>query len=380
MVAMSGGVDSSAAALLLKEQGYDVVGMTAELFGDASAAGPCCGREGSHSAKAVCDVLGVPHHHVDLTELFEEQVIGRFIGEYRRGRTPNPCSDCNRFVKFDTFFEVAERLGCELIATGHHARIIDRPNITSKAGVTPATIRRGREVRATDEDGNVSLPLLATATDSGKDQSYFLACIPPQRLAQVRFPVGEYKKEQVRALALSAGLPTAHRDESQDICFIANEVGIRELLEWHTGEPPRPGPLVDDSGNRLGEHAGIEHYTVGQRRGLNLGGGTEGLVVHRLEHESNTVVLAQRDAHPVKSLKLRDFTDMAPGLWRPGEIVQARGRYRQQLWEATMRMGDGTASVEPEGELFSMAPGQWCVGYRGDAVLFGGIIDEIDYR
>ncbi|HES58227.1 MAG TPA: hypothetical protein ENO21_02230, partial [Firmicutes bacterium] len=143
---------------------------------------------------------------------------------------------------------------------------------------------------------------------------------------------------------------------------------------------PRPGPLIDDRGNRLGEHAGIEHYTVGQRKGLNLGGGTEGLVVHRLEHESNTVVVAQRDAHPVKSLTLRDFTDMAPGWWRPGETVLCRGRYRQPLWEAALRMDNGTARVEPSGELYSMAMSQWCVGYRHDAVLFGGIIDSIDYR
>lgn len=347
MVAMSGGVDSSAAALLLKEQGYHVVGMTAELFGDASAAGPCCGREGSAMAKRVCDKLGVEHHHIDLTQLFEEQVIDRFLGEYSAGRTPNPCSDCNRFIKFNTFFDIAERLGCSLVATGHHARI---------------------------DDG-----LLKTAVDSGKDQTYFLACIQPERLARIRFPVGEYSKERIREMAAHAGLPTAFRAESQDICFITNSIGITELMEWHTGKGPQPGAVIDDQGNKIGEHPGVEHFTVGQRKGLNLGGGTEGLVVHRLDSETNTVVLAQHDAHPVNAIHLRDYTDMAPGLWQPGEPVLARGRYRQQLWEASVRMGDGTAVVEPMGELYSMAPGQWCVGYRGGTVLFGGIIDRIDY-
>ena len=348
---MSGGVDSSVAAVLLQRAGWEVVGMTAELFGDASAAGPCCGREGSGLARAVCSILGVEHHHVDLTELFERTVIDRFIGEYRAGRTPNPCSDCNRFIKFDTFFETARELGCDYVATGHHARIAE-------------------------VDGRW---LLKTAVDANKDQTYFLACIEPQRLSQIRFPVGEMDKREVRRIAQEARLPTARRDESQDICFISNGMGIAELLDWHTGDSPQPGRIVTEDGTDLGEHPGIEHFTIGQRRGLKLGGGTEGLVVHRLEPRTRRVVVAGREAHPVRALHLRDFTDMAPGLWRPGEEIMLRGRYRQELWPGRASIDGDCVSVAPAGELYSMSSGQWCAGYRGDTVLFGGIIDGIEY-
>lgn len=363
LVAMSGGVDSSVAALLMQRAGYEVVGMTAELFGDASAAGPCCGKVGICMAGAVCEKLGIEHHQVDLTELFEAQVIERFISGYENGRTPNPCADCNRFIKFDAFFEYADKLGCDLLATGHYARIVD---------------------------GH-----LATGLDSNKDQSYFLACIPPERLARVRFPIGELTKPQVRELAAQAQLPTAARKESQDICFMGNGVGISELMSWHRGRAPQPGRLVDDTGRELGMHRGVEHYTIGQRRGLNLGGGTEGLAVQHLDPATNTVVVAQRGSHPVRRLVLSDFTDLAPGLWREGETVTVRGRYRQPLWRARIFGGaggpacdlaTGTAAcptwqvtVEPQEDVFHMAPGQWCVGYDEDVVLFGGIIRSVEY-
>ncbi len=359
LVAMSGGVDSSVAALLLARAGYDVVGMTAELFGDASAAGPCCGRAGCEGAAGVCAMLGVPHHAVDMTELFEEQVIGRFIGEYRDGRTPNPCSDCNRFIKFDAFLSLADELGCELLATGHYASL--------KPGADGA-------------------PLLSCAADPTKDQTYFLACIAPAALKRTLFPLGELTKAQVRAIAAEAGLPTAQRKESQDVCFIANSVGLSELLSWHTGAVPQPGQIVTEDRRVLGTHPGYEHFTIGQRKGLGLGGGTEGLVVHEIQPATNTVVVAQRAAHPVAALLLRDFVNLAPGLWQPGEMLELRGRYRQALWpgrvvEASPAMVDrpGTAVVEPQGELYAMAPGQWCVGYREGVVLCGGLIDEVRY-
>ncbi|MBN2081412.1 tRNA 2-thiouridine(34) synthase MnmA [bacterium] len=352
LVAMSGGVDSSVAALLLKEAGHSVVGMTATLFGDTSAAGPCCGVEGGASAHAVCEHLGIPHHQVDLTELFERRVIDRFIAEYEAGRTPNPCADCNRFIKFDTFFELAGQYGCDLVATGHHARI--------SAGDGPARLLTGR--------------------DPAKDQSYFLAGIDPGRLEHIRFPIGELEKTAVRRLAAEAGLPTATRSESQDVCFLPAGTGLRELLAWHTGQAPVPGPIVDEAGHRLGEHPGIEFFTIGQRQGLRLGGGSEGLVVHRLEPDTHTVVVAHQTAHSIAAVRLGSFTNLAPDLWRPGERVLVRARYRQELWEATVELAANWYVARPIGAQFSLAPGQWLVGYRGEVVLFGGLITGLEYR
>lgn len=357
---MSGGVDSSVAALLLQRQGYDVVGMTAELFGDESAAGPCCGRAGCDSAAAVCAMLGVPHQRVDMTGLFEEQVIGRFISEYQAGRTPNPCSDCNRFIKFDAFLDYAREQGAGLVATGHYARL------------------------APQADGQ---RLLCRAIDETKDQSYFLACVAPEILPRVLFPLGELRKDEVRAIAAEAGLPTAAKKESQDICFLTNSVGISHLLAWHTGREPQPGAIVDEAGRVLGQHPGVEHFTIGQRKGLRLGGGSEGLVVHELLPDTNTVVVSPLEAHPIAALGLSEFTDLAPGLWRSGETVQLRGRYRQQLWPGRIVLeADPSATgapqhyaVEPQGAIYNMAPGQWCVGYREELVLFGGVITGIRY-
>jgi len=355
LCAMSGGVDSSVAALLLLRAGYDVVGVTADLFGDNSAAGPCCGRSGADSARRVCEVLGIEHHVTDMQDAFEEQVIGRFITEYRAGRTPNPCADCNRFIKFDAFFNLAYEHGCEYVATGHHARIVP-------------------------VECPCSPPLLQCGHDPDKDQSYFLACIPRRRLAQILFPVGEMVKGDVRKLAAEAGLPAASRPESQDICFLPTGTGIRELMLWHGDQEPKPGRIVDEQGNDYGEHPGIEHYTIGQRRGLKLGGGTEGLVVHRLDAETNTVVVAQHNAHPAATATLKDYNALAPDIFSDGATVMVRARYRQELWPARIELGTEAPVITPANDQFHLAAGQWLVGYRDGAVLFGGIIDSVDWR
>lgn len=393
---MSGGVDSSVAALLLQRQGCEVIGLTANLFDGASLSGPCCGKAGVSMAASVCASLGIEHHEVDLSALFEQQVIGRFLDGYSEGRTPNPCSDCNRFIKFDAFFEHADRLGCELLATGHYARIL-------------------RDTCGPCEDAGPAV--LAMGLDPNKDQSYFLACIPPEKLARLRFPIGELTKPQVRALAEEAGLATAQRKESQDICFMANGVKVGHLLEWYRGRAPQPGRILGPGGTDLGEHSGVENYTIGQRRGLRLGGGTEGLAVQQLDVATNTVLVADPQDFQVRALRLKDFVDMAPGRWSPStSVVMCRGRYRQALWPARVCFCEGGAGdsgelgnadfspqcselgsagfslqyspsagpgmhvmVIPEEPLTHMAPGQWCVAYDGDIVLWGGIIDSIEY-
>ena len=343
---MSGGVDSSVAALELQRAGYEVVGMTALLFGDGSVAGPCCGKEGADSAQSVCEALGIEHHWIDLSELFEKKVIERFLDEYEQGRTPNPCSDCNRFVKFDTFFEYAAQWDCELLATGHYARIADG--------------------------------CLARAADRSKDQSYFLACIAPEKLARIRFPLGELTKPEVRALASAANLPSAERKESMDVCFMHNGAGLKELLLWHRGSEPQAGDVVTEDGRVVGRHSGAQLYTVGQRRGLALGGGTEGLAVLRIDAGRNEVIVADRTAHPVRALTLQDFTNMAPDRWASGDSVDVRVRYRQGEWSAHVEFDGDRATVTPEGRQYMIAEGQWCVGYRGETVLFGGIIEQVD--
>lgn len=361
---MSGGVDSSVAALLLQRAGYEVIGLTANLFDGASLAGPCCGKAGVSMAASVCAQLGIEHHEVDLSALFEQQVISRFLDGYSEGRTPNPCSDCNRFIKFDAFFEHADRLGCELLATGHYARI------TGAAHVRPGDADRTRAVPT----------FLAAGLDPNKDQSYFLACIPPERLARLRFPIGELTKPQVRVLAEEAGLATAQRKESQDICFMARGVTVGHLLEWHRGRQPQRGRIIGPGGVDLGEHRGIENYTIGQRRGLGLGGGTEGLTVQQLDADNNTVLVADPSDYKVAALHLKDFVDMAPGRWSPaGDVLMCRGRYRQALWPARLCYCSGGVMVVPEEPLTHMAPGQWCVAYDDDVVLWGGIIDSVEY-
>jgi tRNA-specific 2-thiouridylase len=362
LVGMSGGVDSSATALLMQQAGHEVVGLTALLFGATSAAGPCCGKEGAGAAKCVCDKLGIEHHWIDMTELFEKRVIGRFLDEYSAGRTPNPCSDCNRFIKFDAFFDYARKLGCECVATGHYAQLV--------------------------QGGGQCAPLLTRAIDRNKDQSYFLACIPPEKLARIRFPLGTLTKPEVRQLARDAGLPTADRKESMDICFMANKTGIAELLSWHSGRMPQPGDIVDRQGQVLGRHKGIEHYTIGQRRGLALGGGTEGLVIQRIDPRSNTVTVARPEECGIAALELQEFVDMAPGLWQPGERVTIQCRYRQQaLWTGRIyplaRVDDDGAvlqdgaRVQFDTPVQNVAAGQWCVAYAGATVLCGGIISRI---
>jgi len=244
MVAMSGGVDSSVAAALLLEAGYDVVGVTMKLWGGPSDTG-CCAVSDVDDARRVADRLGIEHHVFNFGEEFERDVVGPYVQDHQAGRTPNPCIECNRHLKFDRLVRRAEALGFDLLATGHHARVVD----------TPAGPRLGRGI------------------DSAKDQSYVLHVIEQAVLARLLLPVGALTKADVRRLASELDLRTASKPESQDVCFITNEHGREDFLAQRI--PLKPAVVVDDSGETIGSVSAVELVTIGQRKGLGLAGGTD---------------------------------------------------------------------------------------------------------
>ena len=270
MIGMSGGVDSSVAALLLMDSGCECVGVTLRMFGNDAVglAGEsmCCSTDDAQDAAAAARRLGMPHYVFDASAVFEENVIRHFVRTYEAGGTPNPCIECNRHVKFSYMVRRARELGCSAIATGHYARAERR------------------------DDGRW---LLKTGLDAAKDQSYVLYMLTQEQLAHVRFPLGALTKEQVRAAAEARGLVTARKRDSQDICFVPDG-DYEGFIRRYTGREYPPGDFVDESGNVLGRHGGMIGYTIGQRRGLGIAGGKP-LYVCRKRVEDNTVVLSDND-------------------------------------------------------------------------------------
>ncbi len=370
-VAMSGGVDSSVAALLLAREGYEIFGFTAKLLDDEDE-GACCSAEAVARARRACDLIGAEHVVVKREEIFREKVIRRFVEEYRSGRTPNPCIDCNRFVKFDDFLRVADWLDCEFLATGHYARIGIRPRETfgpvdKRVGDSPSDWRK----RTKD------LLQLMRGVDKDKEQSYFVAVVTRKRLARMMFPCGDFTKEQVRQLAREANLPTYEAPESQDACFLTQERGVDYWVERISGEKPQPGVIRDVSGEELGEHDGIEHFTRGQRKGLRLGGGPAKYVVD-IDADKREVVVGEPGSVPVSALTLSAANILAGGYTSNGRRVMVKTRYRQREVPATLdTLDDGGLLVRYETPQEHISPGQWCVFYDGDVVVGCGIIDSV---
>ncbi len=330
-VALSGGVDSSVAAALLRDR-YDVFGVTMQLGNDDCVEG----------AWEVCHRLGIPLHVIDLERQFEDEVIGYFCGEYRRGRTPNPCVVCNRRIKFGRLLEEAVRLGAAFLATGHYARV-------DKAG------DRYR---------------LLKAVDRGKDQSYFLYCLGQHELGRILFPLSEHTKDEVRAIAADMGLPTSSARESQEICFVPGN-DYRRFLRGCLS--PRPGRIVDIDGAVVGRHDGVAGYTVGQRHGLGIASGERRYVVG-IDADANTVVVGPEDALWSRGLLAGDVRFVS-GEAPQGEIaVEARIRYRAAEAPATVSRRGELWEVRFENPQRAVAPGQSVAFYRGDEVLGGGII------
>jgi tRNA-uridine 2-sulfurtransferase len=344
LVALSGGVDSAVAALREREAGRDVVAVTLKLWADRRTDGEasCCSPEAVLGARRVAHSLGIPHLTLDLEGEFRDGVVGPFLRGYAEGRTPNPCVLCNGDLRIDAMIALASRLGAATLATGHYARIVD------------------------DGDG----PLLAAAADSAKDQTYMLSGLRPSSLARLRFPLGELTKPEVREIAVRAGLEVAARAESQDLCFLAGQ-GKREFLRRHAGLDERSGDVVDRGGRRLGSHNGHHNYTVGQRRGLGVGGG-EPLYVLGTDAETNTVIAGHRGELATRRVRIRGAR-----LHRPADRVDGV-RLRSHAPRRDCRLevnGDPSEPIVALAEpVDGAAPGQVACLLDGDLVVGHGTI------
>ncbi|NLC11320.1 MAG: tRNA 2-thiouridine(34) synthase MnmA, partial [Firmicutes bacterium] len=314
LVAMSGGVDSSVAAALLKEQGFEVIGATMQLWFDPKAEEEakekgkgCSSMAAVADARQVCNVLGIPHHVFNFRDLFNETVVSYFMREYKRGRTPNPCVVCNRYIKFAHFLRKAEALNCEYMATGHYARRV--------------------------KDLLQELFLLKKARDQEKDQTYMLYCLTQHQLSKVLFPLGDLHKSEVRALAKKYGLPVSQKKESQDICFIPNN-NYRDFISRMSYSPSREGPIIDLQGKKVGVHKGLEFYTIGQRKGLGLAF-SEPVYVVDIIPERNTIKIGPAEALYSKGLELEDVNYITSPVTDATKI-EVKIRYRSPLHKAIL--------------------------------------------
>ena len=344
LVALSGGVDSAVAALREREAGREVVAVTLKLWADQRTDGErsCCSPEAVLGARRVAHALGIPHLTLDLESEFRAGVVGPFIRGYAEGRTPNPCVLCNGELRIDAMIGLADRVGAGKLATGHYARL--------------------------EDDG--AGPLLARAVDGAKDQTYMLSGLRPGSLARLRFPLGELTKPEVRAQAAAAALEVAGRPESQDLCFLAGQ-GKREFLRRHAGLGARPGDVVDRSGRRLGEHTGHHNFTVGQRRGLGVGGG-EPLYVLGTDAATNRVIAGTRDELSTRRVPIRGTT-----LHRPAERVDGvRLRYHSPRRDCRLEVNGNLreAIVELAEPVDGAAPGQVACLMDGELVVGHGTI------
>ncbi|HEV2127510.1 MAG TPA: tRNA 2-thiouridine(34) synthase MnmA [Thermomicrobiales bacterium] len=361
VVAMSGGVDSAVTALVMRERGYRVVGMNLRLFSpddEDHRANPCCGIPAMEDARATCATIGVPFYAINMEIEFGEAVIDTFVNEYAAGRTPNPCLECNRHVKFRHLVQRAKQLGADALATGHYARVVH------------GGPERGRPHR------------LYRAIDGRKDQSYVLYTMTQEQLAYIQFPLGGLTKPEVRQLARAYGLPVADKEESQEICFVGNS-SYAEFVSQHRPDVARPGEIVTAKGEILGHHKGLVNHTVGQRRGIGVAGPKPYFVL-QLKPQTNQLVVGSREQAEAQSVHVHTVS-MTSGTWPEAPFeVNAVVRYRGVPHAATIMPGPSGSpemSATFHGEHGPVAsPGQAIVFYRGDEVLGGGTISEVARR
>ncbi|MBN2104592.1 tRNA 2-thiouridine(34) synthase MnmA [bacterium] len=348
IVAMSGGVDSSVAAAMMKKKGYEVIGLTMQL---GSRNGRCCSEQDILDARRVADALSIPHYTVSYKKAFQNDVIDYFVKEYIRGRTPNPCAVCNPKIKFGVLLNKVRSMGARYLVTGHYA------NMKRDPGTGRWLLKRGRE--------------------RGKDQSYFLGRLSQDQLAHALFPVGNYPKDKIRILAEHMGLPVARKTESQEICFVP-ESGVARFIENERGEPFRPGKIIQSDGKKLGEHQGIIGYTIGQRKGLGISAGRPIYVTH-IDGRNHTITVGDNhELYHDRLIASEPNWIAVPELVDKME-VRTRIRYKHRPALSTIEMiGKNRICVHFRTPQRAITPGQLAVFYQKDIVIGSAWIEHIE--
>jgi len=349
VVAMSGGVDSSVTAALLKKESYEVIGATMGIWPSTSSSGGCCGLGAIEDAKKVARILDIRHYTLNFRDIFAEKVVANFCEEYRAGRTPNPCIRCNQYIKFDALLKRVKELGADYIATGHYARI--------------------------EYDRKRKRCLLKKGIDLGKDQSYVLYLMTQDQLKHTLMPLGDWTKERVRQVAQELELPVATKPESQDICFVPDD-NYGKFVQEYIPEVAKPGPILDREGNVLGEHQGILFYTIGQRKRLGISA-KEPLYVTSLDNERNAVIVGpEREIYADELIATEVNYVSIDGLTR-SITASTKIRYQHREAEAlVVPLGNAKVRVKFRRPQKAITPGQAAVFYNGDTLIGGGTISE----
>lgn len=348
LIAMSGGVDSSVAALITKNLGYECVGCTMRLYNNEDVginSRTCCSLSDVEDARSVAYSLGMPYYVFNFSDDFGEKIIKKFVNSYFEGATPNPCIDCNRYMKFEKLFDRAKLMGCEKIVSGHYARIREQ---------------NGRFV-------------LKKGVDASKDQSYVLYMLSKEQLSHTLFPLGELTKAEVREMAEQHGFINSRKPDSQDICFVPNG-DYASVIEKYSGKKSEPGYFVDENGKILGEHKGIIHYTVGQRKGLGIASSAP-LFVTKIDPQKNTVTLTHGEGLFTDTVTVKDINLTAVDSIEEPIKIKAKIRYRHLEQPATVVQTDSdTLKIKFDSPQRAVTKGQAAVLYDGDTVLGGGTI------
>ncbi len=351
IVAMSGGVDSSVVAYLLKKQGHEVIGLSYELWDkrDLKPSNQCCSIETINLAKSVAQQIGIEHFTVDVRDTFYTHVIESFCESYIKGTTPNPCILCNKYIKFDFMMKKAEELGADCIATGHYAQIVERHTTSDE--------RRF---------------LLKKGIDQKKDQSYVLYVMNQDELSKTVFPLGEFTKDRTRAIAKEIGLATATRPESQEICFVGDD-NYSDFVKSFSPDSLKPGPILDINGKVIGEHKGIAFYTIGQRKGLGISSPVPRYVAD-INRENSTIVIGSRDDATRKKITVSDLNWISAVPLLSPERAGVKIRSTMDEVPALITPDGDNITVEFDEPQWAPAPGQSAVFYNDNIVLGGGII------